>query len=109
MSVAGTVSIFLHRPVRRSAYDRDRRALADAENQPSQGAAVEAHAAVGDSGSENAADVREAVQCDLARAAFELLEHVGASAEREGEGRAGVSGSQLDHFLDEELAPRRRC
>jgi hypothetical protein len=55
----------------RSACDGDRHAGADADNQPVHHVVVEAHAAVGDGAAEDAADVREPVQGDLARAAVE--------------------------------------
>src|SRR4029079_10908592 len=74
------------------------------DNQPAHRVVVEAHATVGDGRAEQAADVRQSVHGDLAGAAVELLQHVGAGAQCERERRTYVACPQLDGFFDEELA-----
>ena len=56
-----------------------------------------------------AADVRQAVNCDLAGAAVKLLEDVRASREGERERGADSRRAERDRLLDEELAVRSRC
>src|SRR5665213_658391 len=69
----------------RLAADRDRHARADPCSQPARVQIGDADAAVGRSCPGYAADVRQAVNCDLAGAAVELLEDVRASRESERE------------------------
>src|SRR5579871_4116615 len=91
-----------------SADDRHGDAGTDAAggDEPAHRAVGETDAAMGNRGTENASDVVEPVQSDLAGTARVLLKNRGACAQREGERRPDVPRSQLDRLLDEELTER---
>ena len=93
-----------------SVLDCHWNAGADVVRQPADRRAGETHAAVRDSTAEYASDVRESVQGDLAWAAAELAQDIGAGAQRECEWSACFGWPHLDCFFDEEFATRcRRC
>jgi hypothetical protein len=65
---------------------------------------------MGDRSPECAAEIRHTVQRDLARTAFELLQHVGTGAQSERKRRPGATRGQAHALFDEKLAvwSRRR-
>jgi hypothetical protein len=84
-------------PVRfdRSASDDDRRAGADALDQPAHHTVIEAYAAVRGRCAEYTADVRQPMQRDLSRTTVELLEHVGAGTSASAKGAPISVGRRL--------------
>jgi len=93
-----------------SADDGHRHTGTDAapRDEPAHRTVGEADAAVRNRGAENASDVVEPVQSDLARPAREFLDDVGARAQGEGERRSDRRRVQVDRLFDEEVAERGR-